>query len=90
MSSCAGFSSGVLTGSGIRFDRRSPEPNAVFLEDKSPVAHEVWTPEPRADTKTVGWCVKELGKTLTSAELAAQVAIRLVKQYEAYEHAFGR
>lgn len=85
-----GERNGVLEGMRIRFDRRSPEPNAIFLEDKSPVPHEVWTLEPRANNKTVGWWVKEQGKTLTSAELAAQVAIRLVKQYEDYEHAFGR
>jgi hypothetical protein len=34
--------------------------------------------------------VKELGKSFTSAELASQVAIRLVKQFEDYEAAFGR
>jgi hypothetical protein len=46
--------------------------------------------EPRADGKTVIWWVKELGRNFTSAELASQIAIRLVKQYEAYERAFGR
>lgn len=85
-----GERNGVPQGCSIRFDRRSPEPNAIFLDDKSPVAPEVWSLEPRAKGTTVVWSVKEMGKTLTSAELAAQVAIRLVKQYEAYEHTFGR
>jgi hypothetical protein len=37
----------------------------------------------------VVWWVEKLAKTLTSTELATQVAIRLVKQYESYEHALG-
>ena len=46
--------------------------------------------EPRAEGDEVVWWVKELGNTFTSAELASKVAIRLMKQYEAYEHAYGR
>jgi hypothetical protein len=85
-----GERNGVPQACSIRFDRRSPEPNAMFLENKSPVPAEVWSLEPRADGKTVIWWVKELGRNFTSAELASQIAIRLVKQYEAYERAFGR
>lgn len=85
-----GVRNGVPQGCSIRFDRRSPEPNAMFLEEKSPVAAEVWALEFQTDGRAVIWWVKELGKSLTSAELAAQVGIRLVKQYESYEHAFGR
>ncbi len=85
-----GERNGVPQNCSIRFDRRSPEPNAMFLEDQSPVAPEIWSLEPRVEETSVIWWIKELGKSLTSTELAAQVAIRLVKQYEAYERAFGR
>jgi hypothetical protein len=68
------------------FDRQASSPNGVFMEDKSPIPSEVWSLEPRVDGKNVVWWVKELGKSFTSSELASQVAIRLVKQYEAYEH----
>ena len=84
-----GQRNGVPQDCSIRFDRRSPEPNAMFLEGQSPVAPEVWSLEPRADGTTVVWWVEKLAKTLTSTELATQVAIRLVKQYESYEHALG-
>jgi len=50
---------------------------------------EVWSLEPRADGQNVVWWVSELGKSFTSAELASQMAIRLVKQFEVYEQAFG-
>jgi Fic family protein len=85
-----GQRNGVPQDCSIRFDRRSPEPNAMFLEDQSPVPAEIWSVEPRVDATNVVWWIKELGKDLTSTELATQVAIRLVKQYEAYEQAFGR
>lgn len=85
-----GQRNGVPQQCRILFDRPSPEANAMFLEDKSPVEAETWSLEPRADGATVVWRVNELGKYLTSTELATQVAIRLVKQYEAYEQAFGR
>ncbi len=82
-----GERNGVPQGCSIRFDRRLPQPNSMLVEDKSPVPAEVWSLEPRTDGKTVVWWVKELGRSFTSAELASQIAIRLVKQYEAYEHA---
>lgn len=81
---------GVPQDCSIRFDPRSPEPNAMFSEDQSPVPSEIWSLEPRTDGTTVVWWVEKLGKGLTSTELATQVAIRLVKQYEAYGQAFGR
>ena len=85
-----GIRNGIPQACSIRFDRNASGPQGVFLEDKSPVAAEVWSLEPRAEGQSVLWQVKELGKNFTSAELASQVAIRLVKQFEAYEHAFGR
>jgi len=81
---------GIPQTCSIRFDRQASSPNGVFMEDKSPIPSEVWSLEPRVDGKNVVWWVKELGKSFTSSELASQVAIRLVKQYEAYEHSFGR
>jgi Fic family protein len=74
----------------IRFDRTASGPKGVFLEGKSPVPVEVWSLEPRAEGQKVVWHVKELGKAFKSSELASQVAIRLVRQYEAYERSFGR
>jgi|GEM_PF-87803 len=74
----------------IVFDRHPSGPQGSFLEEKSPKPSEVWALEPRADGKNIVWWVSELNKSFTSTELASQVAIRLVKQYEAYEHAFGR
>jgi hypothetical protein len=68
-----GIRNGVPLACSIRFDRNASGPQGVFLEDKSPVAAEVWSLEPRAE-----------------GQLASQVAIRLVKQFEAYEAAFGR
>ena len=85
-----GERNGIPQACSIRFDRRAPAPNSVFLEDQSPIPSEVWSLEPRAEGKAVVWWVNELGKSFTSVELASQIAIRLVKQYEAYEHAFGR
>jgi len=85
-----GKRNGIPQTCRIRFDRHASGPQGVFLEDKSPIPSEVWSLEPRADGKTIVWWVSELGKSFTSAELAPQVAIRLVKHYEAYEHAFGR
>jgi len=85
-----GIRNGVPQACSIRFDRNASGPQGVFLEDKSPVAAEVWSLEPRAEGQNVIWQVKELGKNFTSSELASQVAIQLVKQFEAYESAFGR
>ena len=85
-----GIRNGVPQACSIRFDRNASGPQGVFLEDKSPVPAEVWSLEPQAEGQNVKWHVKELGKNFTSAELASQVAIRLVKQFEAYEAAFGR
>jgi Fic family protein len=85
-----GKRNGIPQTCRIRFDRHASNAQGVFSEDESPVPSEVWSLEPRADGKNVGWWVSELGKSFTSAELASQIAIRLVKQYEAYEHAFGR
>ena len=85
-----GIHNGVPLACSIRFDRNASGPQGVFLEDKSPVAAEVWSLEPKAEGQNVVWHVKESGKNLTSSELASQVAIRLVKQFEAYEAAFGR
>ena len=84
-----GIHNGVPLACSIRFDRNASGPQGVFLEDESPVAAEVWSLEPRAEGQSVQWHVKELGKNFTSPELASQVAIRLVKQFEAYEAAFG-
>ncbi len=85
-----GKRNGVPQTCRVRFDRHASTAQGVFLEDKSPIAAEVWSLEPRADRQNVVWWVSELGKSFTSAELASQIAIRLVKQYEAYEQAFGR
>ena len=85
-----GIHNGVPQACSIRFDRNASGPQGVFLEDKSPVAAEVWSLEPRAKGQSIVWYVKELGKNFTSVELASQVAIRLVKQFEAYEATFGR
>ena len=85
-----GIRNGVPQACSIRFDRNASGPQGKFLEDKSPVPAEVWSLEPRAEGQNVIWHVKELGKNFTSTELASQVAIRLVKQFETYEAAFGR
>ena len=85
-----GIRNGIPQACSIRFDRNASGPQGVFLENKSPVAAEVWSLELRVKGQNVLWHVKELGKNLTSSELASQVAIRLVKQFEAYEAAFGR
>jgi hypothetical protein len=79
----------------ISFDRHTPPPDpesdvvSQFTVANS-VPSEVWSLEPQAEGQNVLWQVKELGKNFTSSELASQVAIRLVKQFEAYEAAFGR
>jgi Fic family protein len=85
-----GKRNGVPQTCRIRFDRHASNAQGNFMEDKSPIASEVWSLEPRADGKSVVWWVSELGKSFTSAELASQIAIRTVKQFEAYERAFGR
>lgn len=85
-----GIRNGVPQACSIRFDRNASAAQGIFLEDKSPVAAEVWSLEPRAKGPNILWHVKELGKDHTSSELASQVAIRLVKQFEAYEAAFRR
>jgi hypothetical protein len=74
----------------VRFDRHASTAQGVFMEDKSPIPSELWSLEPRANGQNVVWWVSELAKSFTSAELASQIAIRLVKQYETYEQAFGR
>jgi len=74
----------------VRFDRHASTAQGVFMEDSSPIPSEVWSLEARANGQNVVWWVSELAKSFTSAELASQIAIRLVKQYEAYEQAFGR
>jgi hypothetical protein len=84
-----GKHNGVPQTCRVRFDRHASTAQGVFLEDKSPISSEVWSLEPRADGQNVVWWVSELGKSFTSAELASQIAIRLVKQFEAYEQAFG-
>jgi hypothetical protein len=80
-----GTRNGVPQNCSVRFDRNASVTQGVFLEDESPVPAEVWSLEPRAAGQNVVWQVKELGTSFTSPELASQVAIRLVKQYEAYE-----
>ncbi len=85
-----GKRNGVPQPCRIRFDRHASSAQGNFMEDKSSIASEVWSLEPRSDGKRVVWWVSELGKSFTSAELASHIAIRTVKQYEAYEQAFGR
>jgi len=85
-----GIRNGVPQACTLRFDRHASNAQGVFMEDKSPVASEIWSLELRADGQNMVWWVSELGKSFTSSELASQIAIRLVKQYEAYERAFGR
>jgi len=85
-----GIRNGIPQACSIRFDRNASGPQGIFLEEKSPIPAEVWSLEPRAEGPNVVWQVKELGKSFKSSELASQVAIRLVKQFEAYEAAFGR
>lgn len=82
-----GKRNGIPQTCRIRFDRHASNAQRVFLEDKSPIPSEVWSLEPRTDGNKVVWWVSELDKSFTSRELASQVAIRLVKHYEAYEHA---
>src|ERR1035437_7691767 len=84
-----GTRNGIPQTCSIRFERNASVPQGVFLEDESPVPAEIWSLEPRAEGQNVVWQVKELGKSFTSSELASQVAIRLVKQFEAYERAVG-
>jgi hypothetical protein len=84
-----GTRNGIPQTCSIRFDRNASVPQGVFLEEESPVPAEIWSLEPRAEGQNVVWQVKELGKSFTSSELASQTAIRLVKQYEAYEAASG-
>ncbi|MDQ2832379.1 MAG: Fic family protein [Acidobacteriota bacterium] len=76
----------------VRFHRHASTAaqGVVVMEDKSPIPSELWSLEPRANGQNVVWWVSELAKSFTSAELASQIAIRLVKQYETYEQAFGR
>lgn len=62
----------------------------TFRDEKSPIPAEVWSLEPRAEGQNVVWQVKELDKSFKSPELASQVAIRLVKQFEDYEAANRR
>ncbi len=85
-----GTRNGIPQSCSIRFDRNASVPQGVFIEDESPIQAEIWSLEPRAESQNVVWQVKELDKSFTSSELASQVAIKLVKQYEAYERAFGR
>ena len=84
-----GIRNGVPQACSIRFDRNASSPQGMFLEVKSAVAAEVWSLEPLSEGQNVIWHVKELGKNFTSSELASQVAIRLVRQFEEYEAAFG-
>jgi Fic family protein len=84
-----GSRDGVLQGCSIRFDRRAAASGTTFIDD-SPIKPETWSLEPKVVDGQIVWSVKELEKTFTSVELASQVAIRLVKQYELYERAYGR
>jgi hypothetical protein len=85
-----GSRNGIPQSCSVRFDRNASGPQGIFLEDKSPIPHEIWSFETRGEGQSVIWWVKELNKAFTTPELASQIAIRLVKQYEAYERAFGR
>jgi hypothetical protein len=71
-----GNQNGVPQACRIRFDRRSPAHNSPFVDEKSPIDPEVWSPEPQVEGKNIVWSVKELVKIFTSSELASQVAIR--------------
>jgi hypothetical protein len=84
-----GSRSGILQGCSIRFDRRAAASGTAFIDD-SPIKQETWSLDPKVVDGQIVWSVKELAKTFTSVELASQVAIRLVKQYEQYERAYGR
>jgi hypothetical protein len=84
-----GSQNGVPQGCSIRFDRRAAATGTTFIDD-SPIDQEIWSLDPKVVNGKIVWSVKELTKTFTSAELASQVAIRLVKQYEMYESAYGR
>jgi hypothetical protein len=44
-----GIRNGVPQACSIRFDRNASSPQGMFLEDKSPVAAEVWSLEPRSE-----------------------------------------
>lgn len=85
-----GKRNGISQTYRIRFDRHASSAQGTFLEGTSPIPSEVWSLEPGTDGDKVVWWVSELDKSFTSPELASQVAIRLVKHYETYEHAVGR
>jgi hypothetical protein len=85
-----GERNGIHQACSIRFDRHPSSADGIFLEEGSPIPHEVWTLEPKAEGKNVIWRLRELDKIFTTSELASQIAIRLIRHYESYEHAFGR
>lgn len=85
-----GTRDGIPQKCTIVFNRNASTLQGVFIEDESPIPAEVWQLEPQAEGQSVVWQVEALGKSFTSSNLATQIAIRLVKLFEAYEHANGR
>jgi len=85
-----GEMNGVPRDCRVYFDRRPPGPSAVWLEEDSPVASQVWNLEPEIQGESFVWSVPELGETYSSMDLADRIARELGEYHKKYEEHYHR
>jgi hypothetical protein len=81
---------GTTINCTVRFDRRPPEPDKMFIEDKSEVSPKEWSLLPAIEGEAVVWFVPELGETHSSMELADAIAKELSEHNKRYEQHYGQ
>lgn len=80
---------GITTSCRVRFDRRSPEPGKMYVENRSGVSPKEWSLLPSIEDAAVVWFVPELGEMHSSMDLAGEIAKELGEHNKRYERLYG-
>ncbi len=72
----------------VIFDRHSPSPTGTFLDERSRIAREDWSCEPRIDGVAFVWFVPRLGESYSAERLSNKIAESLVRYCEEYTEAY--
>jgi hypothetical protein len=86
----SGEHNGVPQHCRVRFDRRPPDLNKLWVDDKSPVSSKTWSLKPMIEEGDFRWSVPERGWTFTSGQLAEEIAKQLAQHHIAYQKAYRR
>jgi hypothetical protein len=80
---------GITSNCRVRFDRRSPEPGRMYIENRSEVSPKEWSLLPSIEYAAVVWFVPELGEMHSSMDLADEIAKELGEHIKRYERLYG-